>query len=155
MKVNKIFLFVFVLLQMTSPVFAATVYKWIDEDGHVHYESKAQHKSAKEIKIKNRYIDSGNDTEPASAQERVNNQKKFINAIDEENKSIAEAKRKKREQEELKIKRCNASRDQLRRAESASALYDLDEKGKRILLNKKQYEQAMSQARARVEKWCN
>ena len=55
----------------------------------------------------------------------------------------------------MKLIRCNASRDQLKRAESASALYDLDEKGNRVLLNKKQYEIAMKQARARVDKWCN
>jgi len=155
MKLNKVFLFIFVLVQMATPVFAATVYKWIDEDGHVHYESKAQHKNAKEIIIKDRYIDSGNATVPESAQDRVNKQKKFLNAVDEENKSVADMKRKKREKEELKITRCNASRDQLKRYESSGALYDLDEKGNRILLNKKQYEQAMAQAKARVEKWCN
>ncbi len=75
--------------------------------------------------------------------------------MEADNKSLAEEKRKKEEQAELKMSRCNASRDQLKRREAASALYDLDEKGNRILLNKKQYEQAMSQARARVQKWCN
>jgi len=55
----------------------------------------------------------------------------------------------------LKNTRCNAARYQLLRHESASALYDLDKKGNRILLDKKQYDIAMAQARARVEKWCN
>jgi len=92
---------------------------------------------------------------PLSAQERVDKQKKFIDALDAENKSLSDAKGKKREQEELKNTRCNAARDQLRRQESASALYDLDKKGNRILLDKKQYDIAMAQARARVAKWCN
>ena len=78
-----------------------------------------------------------------------------MKALDAENNSIAEEKRKKTEKEERRVSRCNASRDQLKRAEGAGALYDLDEKGNRILLNKKQYEQAMKQARARVQKWCN
>lgn len=121
----------------------------------MHYGNKTESENAKEITIKNRYIDSGNAPPPLSAQERVDKQKRFINAMDAENKSISEEKKKKKEQEELKLQRCHASRDQLKRAESASALYDLDEKGNRILLNKKQYEQAMEQARARVEKWCN
>ena len=146
---------VFIFLPLLSNVNAADVYKWIDEDGQVHYGHKTENKNAKKIEIKNRYIDSGNSTAPLSAEERVNKQKRFLNALEAENKSIADDKRKKREQEELRVSRCNASRDQLRRAENASALYDLDEKGNRILLNKKQYEQAMSQARARVEKWCN
>ena len=140
---------------MLSSAYATPIYKWIDEDGQVHYGSKAKSKNAKEVPIKNTYIDSGNQAPALSAQERADKQKKFVNALEAEEKSLDDAKQKKEEQEALKIQRCNASKDQLRRRESASALYDLDEKGNRILLNKKQYEIAMTQARARVEKWCN
>ena len=147
--------FILVMALMLNTVDAASVYKWVDEDGQVHYGSRPKHEDAKEIEIKNRYIDSGNSPLPLSTQQRVDKQKRFINAMDAENKSISDEKRKKKEQEELKISRCNASRDQLKRAEGAGALYDLDEKGNRVLLNKKQYELAMQQARARVEKWCN
>ena len=161
MILNKIFIYFFLtfifvsVLNAETPAKVERVYKWVDEDGQVHYGSKPKDENAKEIEIKNRYIDTGNQAPPLSAQERVDNQKKFINAMDAENKSISDEKRKKKEQEELKISRCHAARDQLKRREAASALYDLDEKGDRILLNKKQYEIAMAQARARVEKWCN
>ena len=159
MNLNKIlyyFLFALILTPMlNNTANAATVYKWIDEDGQVNYGSKSEHDDAKEIKIKNTYIDTGKSVRPLSAQERVNKQKRFLNALDAENKSIADEKKKKREEEERNLMRCHASRDQLKRYESSGALYDLDEKGNRILLNKKQYEQAMKQARARVEKWCN
>ena len=154
MFLHKIFIFVIVLLS-SQLANAETVYRWVDEDGQVHFSSKAGSKDAKEVKIKNRYIDSGQSTPPLSAQERVDKTKKFINALDAENKSISDAKAKKREEEERRLTRCNASRDQLKRYEHSSALYDLDEKGNRILLNKKQYDQAMMQARARVDKWCN
>jgi len=158
MSLNKAFFYILFLAVMgltVNTVTAAQIYKWIDEDGQVHYGSKPKDKNAKEMTIKNRYIDSGSVPPPLSAQERVDKQKKFIDALDAENKSLSEEKRKKREQEELKNTRCNAARDQLRRQESASALYDLDKKGNRILLDKKQYDIAMAQARTRVEKWCN
>lgn len=155
MNPNKAFLYIIISTFIFSTVNAETVYKWVDEDGQVHYGSRPDNKDAKKIEIKNRYIDSGNSSAPLSAQERVDKQKQFLNALDAENKSISDEKRKKKEQAELKITRCNASRDQLRRYENSGALYDLDEKGNRILLNKKQYEQAMKQAQARVEKWCN
>lgn len=145
----------FIFLPLLSNVNAADVYKWIDEDGQIHYGHKTENKNAEKIEIKNRYIDSGNSTAPLSAEERVNKQKRFLNALEADNKFLAEEKRKKEEQAELKMSRCNASRDQLKRYENSGALYDLDEKGNRILLNKKQYEQAMKQAQARVEKWCN
>lgn len=89
-----------------------------------------------------------------NAKERANKLKRFMNSVDAENKLKAEEKRKKEEYEEKKLIRCNASRDQFKRAEKAGALYDLDEKGNQVFLNKKQYEQAMEIARARVEKWC-
>ena len=155
MNLNKKLLYSFFIFISVNVANAASVYKWVDEDGQVHYGSQPKHENAKQIEIKNRYIDSGNVPPPLSAQDRVDKQKKFINALDAENKSISDAKRKKQEEEEQKVTRCNASRDQLKRAENASALYDLDEKGNRILLNKTQYELAMALARARVEKWCN
>ena len=154
MFLSKSFIFIIVLLfsQLSN---AETIYKWVDEDGQVHFGSKAGSKDAKEVKIKDRYIDSGKSAPSLSAQERANKTKRFLNALDAENKSIADEKRKKEKDAELKDSRCNASRDQLKRYENSGALYDLDEKGNRILLNKKQYEQAMSQAKARVQKWCN
>lgn len=160
MNLNKlIFYFFFVLAGLLTPVYAETVYKWIDEDGQVHYGSQAKQKNAKKIEIKNRYIGSENIPPSTNAEEEEEDvfekQKRFLNALDAENKSISDEKRKKKDQAKLKLIRCNASRDQLKRAENSGSLYDLDEKGNRILLNKKQYEQAMKQARARVAKWCN
>lgn len=155
MGLSKIFYSMIMFFVMFNISNAATVYKWIDEDGQVHYGSRSESESAKEVKIKNSYIDSGNSTAPLSAEERINKQKRFLNALDKENQSIKDAKKQKEEIKAEKISRCNASQDQLKRYEASGALYDLDEKGDRILLNKKQYEVAMEQAKARVIKWCN
>lgn len=161
MNLNKIsfhLLLFFILapiLNIGTTAKAETVYKWIDEDGQVNYGSRSDQENAKKIEIKNRYIDSGNSSPALSTEERLEKQKRFLNALDAEKKSISDEKSEKKAQEKLKAIRCNAARDQLKRAENSGSLYDLDEKGNRILLNKKQYEQAMKQARARVEKWCN
>jgi len=159
MKINKILFLLLFLIQIINVAHADTVYKWVDEDGQVHYGSRTDHKNAKEVKIKSRYIDSGKSTSdkqiPQSAIDRAQKQKRFTEALEIERKDIQNEKNKKREQKERKIRNCNASRDQLKRYENSGALYDLDEKGDRILLHKKQYELAMSQARSRVQKWCN
>ena len=153
---NKLFILFITFFMLLATLNAATVYKWVDEDGQVHFGSKSQHKSAKEVEIKNRYIDTGNkEPAPQSTQERVKDQKKFLDAIDADNKAQTDLKEKKREQEELKISRCDASRSQLIRYERSRALYNLDDNGKKVYLNKKQFEQALTQAKARVEKWCN
>ncbi len=151
MNINRFLIFVFAILQMASPVFAATVYKWIDSDGQIHYESKPQHKNAKKLKLKDRYIDSDN----KAVKSNLDEDKQKKDDIDSEHKSINEVKIIKQEQKELKITRCHAAKAQLQRAINSKALYDLDEKGNRILLRKKQYVLAMKQARARVKKWCH
>ena len=156
MNSKKMVFYLFFYFILTSLLNAEPVYKWIDEDGQVHYGSKSNNKNAKEVEIKNRYIDSGTSSnKPLDAKDRASKLKRYVNSIDAENKLKAEEKRKKEEKEKIKLIRCNASRDQLKRAENAGALYNLDEKGNRVLLNKKQYEQAMAIARARVQKWCN
>lgn len=154
MKRNTLLLSLIFILVIPAAS-ATSVYRWVDEDGHVHFSSRPKNNNAKKITIKDRYIDSGASTPSLSTEERVEKQKRFLNALDEENNSLHREKLKKQQEEEMAQRRCNAARDQLKRAESASALYDLDEKGNRVILNNKQYELAMRQARARVEKWCN
>lgn len=154
MKRSQLF-FSLVFIMVIPAVSATSIYRWVDEDGQVHFSSKPKSNNAKQITVKDRYIDSGNSAPALSTEERVEKQKRFLNALDEENKSLKNEKLKKQQQEEMALRRCNAARDQLKRAENASALYDLDEKGNRVILNNKQYELAMRQARARVEKWCN
>ena len=150
MHISKaIFVLVLIILNTYNVVTAQTVYRWVDEDGQVHFGSKAESDKAEEIKIK--IINNGSSGKDGI----IKKQKRFLDALDAEKKSIAEEKKKQQEQEEKNILRCEASRNQLKRMEHSSALYDRDNKGNRILLNNKQYEQAMKQARARVEKWCN
>lgn len=151
MKLNESYGHIIVVMSivlMANNIYAEKldkVYKWIDEDGQVNYGNKSDAKNVQEIEIKHRYIDPENLKQPLSPEERVEKQKK----------SIVSGKKLKVAEEEKRIVRCNASKDQLKRAEDATALYDLEEKGSRILLNKKQYEQAMKLAKMRVKKWCN
>ncbi len=55
MNLNKlVFYFFFILATILTPVYAETVYKWIDEDGQVNYGSRSDKENAKKIEIKNR-----------------------------------------------------------------------------------------------------
>ena len=144
-----------VLIMIVPTVSATSIYRWVDDDGQVHFSSKPKSNNAKQITIKDRYIDSGKSTPALSTEQRVEKQKRFINALDEENKSIKQEKQKQRQQEEYAQRQCVRARDYLKSAERASALYDLDKKGNRVILNDQQHAAAMSEARAQVSKWCN
>ncbi|MDH5396159.1 MAG: DUF4124 domain-containing protein, partial [Gammaproteobacteria bacterium] len=133
---------------------AGTVYKWVDEDGQVNYGRQPKSKNAEEIIIKQRKATPTYKAEQKNDEERIDKQKRFVDALNAEEESLAIEKKNKKEKEAQIQLRCNASRDQLKRAVDSGALYDLDDKGNRILLDKKQYEIAVEQAKARVEKWC-
>lgn len=155
MKINMILFFTSFLVFISGSAIAAPVYKWVDEDGQVHYGSRSKSKNAKKVEIKNRYIEPGNSPAPLSTEERLKKQKRFLNSLDKENEERKEKKREQEEKEAEKISKCNAARSQYGRAERSRAMYNLDEKGNRVYLNEKQFEQALKQARARIQKWCN
>lgn len=155
MSLQKI-LFYFLAMTFSVPVVhAGTVYKWVDEDGQVNYGRQPKSKNAEKIIIKQRKVTPAYKAEQNDDVERIDKQKRFVDALNAEEESLAIEKKKKQERNAQIQLRCNASRDQLKRAVDSGALYDLDEKGNRILLDKKQYEIAIEQAKARVEKWCN
>ena len=135
-------------------VTAAPIYKWVDEDGQVHYGSKPLSDDAREVKIRDRYIDSGTEKPSAATQERVERQKRFVDALQAEEKSIRDEKAKQEEEENQRFLRCVAARNQLKRAEQSAALYNKDKQGNRVILTDAQHKKYMQQARARVAKWC-
>lgn len=139
----------------STNVYAAQVYKWIDDNGQVHYGSKPPTKNAKKMNIKDRYIDSGTANRPASAQQRAEEQRRFVDALTAEEEALKAEKQKQDEKENLRFQRCIAARDQLKNMQEAGALYDLDDKGNRVILNNQQHQQAMKLARKRVSQWCD
>ncbi len=141
-------------LLLSLEVIATPIYKWVDEDGQVHYGLKPLAKDATEVKIRDRYIDSGTEKPAATTQERVERQKRFVDALKAEEKSIRDEKAKKDEEENQRFLRCVAARNQLKRAEQSAALYNKDKQGNRVILTDAQHKKYMQQARARVAKWC-
>ena len=86
----KFLFFIFLVIQTLQTASAAPVYKWVDEDGQIHYGSKPKSENAKEIEIKNKYIDTGSSAPALSAEERSETLKRFVDSIDEENESKAD-----------------------------------------------------------------
>ena len=70
-----------ITLVVNFSVHAEAVYKWIDEDGQIHYSSKPNSKHAKEVKMKKRSTNTNKSSE-MTTEERVNQQNRFLNALD-------------------------------------------------------------------------
>ena len=137
-----------ILMFLYSITGYAEIYKWIDEQGKVHYGDKAVEDSKEiDVNISNRGHLKVNES-------REKKRRKLLKAFDDdrqrENKEKAKKKKKKK-----KLKRnCAISKDRLRVYERASSLYDIDKNGNKVVLSNKEREKTLTELRKSINKHC-
>jgi hypothetical protein len=145
---RKYFIWIF-LAMMASPV-QAGVYKWIDENGRVHYGDKPTSNIADEVKIKDQH-GAGQSDQPASRHEM---QQRFLRAREEERnekkRARAEAKRKHAEA----TRKCEQAKKEYDKYRYAGSIYVKGKGGEREYLSFKERETYEKSLAAKVKKWC-
>lgn len=141
-----------VLLLCATPV-SAELYKWVDEQGKVHYSDQpasGKTKSTTTLEIPNQPATSTGAEASKSWQEKELDYKKRQTSAAE-----SEAKKQK-EAQEAKTKRdnCEKSKQSLSQLESIAPVYTYDEKTGRNYMNQTQRAAAMENARKAVAEWC-
>ena len=123
----SLFFFVF-----TNTVFAeknTEIYKWLDNDGKVHYSSKPGSKSAKKMDV---------------------GSKRFINKETEPDNSRAAENKKERAQF------CQDAKSTLKKYQSAPFLYRHDEERKqKVRLTEQETKEAFIQVEKDISYWCS
>lgn len=132
--------------------FADEIYKWIDEDGNVHYEDRPS-----EVYSGERLQMSYNRTDSSSVQQRTQalqestaarnearDEREAERATAEENRAAAEEKAAK----------CENYRAQLKMMLETPRVYREDANGERSYLDDVQKEEARSQAEALIKETC-
>jgi len=138
---------------LLMPLAQAEIYKWVDDNGQVHYSEKAPDKkrAAKEIHLPKHTPQ----TAPASPAQRKQLRENLLRAFEEE-RNLRKSAAAKKEKDEARIrKNCMRARDQLKNYERASVLYKLNEKGERVYYSDAQRRQAETNLRNQINKWCN
>ena len=141
-------------LILLSMVFAlpaqAEIYKWVDEKGNIHYGDKPVANS-EEIVIPEKT----NVQSRPTRQERDEKRKRLLESFAED-RADRQEQQAKQEQKKKKLNRqCAIARDKLKVYNRARRLYDLDEKGERVILSDKARQQAVDQLAADIKKHCN
>ena len=149
------FMSVVVLLLCSSVYIAnAGVYKWVDDDGNVHFGDKPpMHKDSSEVKIRKSPADKTGSS-PRSAEESRELRRKMLQVYGEERAAKREALAKKREEAHKREINCINARDQLKNILNAPSLYQPLAGDKRRTYSFEEREEATSGARAAVEYWC-
>jgi hypothetical protein len=144
----------FLFLGWASLASAAGVYKWVDEQGRVHYgERPPVRTQAQEMQIKEAPLEDLPVEDDGAA--RSDTTQRLLRAFEDEREQKKAQQQKRRDEQEKRQRNCALARDRLRRYQSASSLYNLDKQGERRFLSDAErtaYEQSAQQD---VARWCD
>jgi len=128
----------------------AAVYKWVDEQGRVHYGDRARGDSAREVKIRPR---SGTSHVPSEAQRRERT-RRLLDVFAEARREAKEQAERERQRRAQAVNYCVQARDRLHSLERSSYVYELDRDGSRVALPQARRDQAIAEAEAAIKRWC-
>ena len=142
---------VMVSMLLAVPAAPAAVYKWVDEDGRVHFGDRPVGEDAARVPIRS---GPGSTAPEAPGIDRQDRQQRLIDSMESRRLERAEARRTDRAEREERARRCALARDRLRRYDNAGFLYDLDRSGERRVLEGAERQRATDRARQAVDRWC-
>ncbi|MEJ1298539.1 MAG: DUF4124 domain-containing protein [Candidatus Sedimenticola sp. (ex Thyasira tokunagai)] len=140
---------------MASPTVTAGVYRWVDENGKVHFTDR-QPPGQKTKQVKIRQLENGDRKDGVRTEaERKQLRQRLLDSYrqDREAKQEAAAKKKK-EAHELEV-RCIYAKDQLREYQNASGIYEPQADGSRKMLSKEDHAATIKRIKKSVERWCD
>lgn len=144
----------FMIFVCSTPTYAG-IYKWVDKHGQTHYSETPPDNNAKEMKLP------PTSTRPADNrqfQQRLQDQEKFLKALEEERnyeKKIAAEKAEREQQKKNYEKYCREMRHELSDIEKGGIVwYELDKNGERQFLSEEEVELRKQKLRERIKTDC-
>ena len=129
----------------------AEVYKWVDENGNVHYGDRPGGPNADKVDIKE---SSGSTNVDPLLEQRREKQRKLLDSMEEERMEKNEQKAKLREQKQKRKKMCLKAKDYKKNMEVAGRIYTLDEKGDRVYYSDEKRKTQEKELADLIKKWC-
>lgn len=139
---------VMVLLLGCGVASAAGVYKWVDENGKVHYGDQPGNSSVREIILP--AAPAPDENQRAHEQK----QKKLLQVFEEERQEKREQEAKAKAETQKREQECTLAKARLKNYEQAGELTTKDKDGRERTLSKPEYRQALEDAKQAVEHWC-
>jgi len=148
---NRCWRKLFIVLLLSGGVSAhAETYRWVDDNGQVHYTDQEQ--GAKSHAIKS-YSTPG--TTRAAPQDRMEKTRRLLNAYQLERQQKREQKAEQQAQQETRRKNCIRARDDLRSYNSYGSIYRLNKDGNRVYLSEQERHSLLQRSREDVARWCS
>ncbi len=144
--------FLFLLLLCCGASVQAEAYRWVDENGKVHFGDRPPRGVEKEsIKLP----ESKSSTPVPSAAERRDKTRRLLEAWEEERRIEKEQEAKAAAEKAERRKRCHRAKNELRDLQAGGLFYDLDEDGNRHYLSDAELMQEQEHWRKAIQRWCD
>jgi len=138
----------FILLVGVMPIANAEIYKWVDEQGRVHYGDKeiTNSRALDLDTAKKGHINTGSS--------REEKRRKLLDAMQEDKEREQTEQKKNRDKKKKHDRSCVLAKDRLAQFERASYLYDLDKDGNKVITSNEDRDKRTSQLRKKIQKHC-
>jgi hypothetical protein len=130
---------------------ASGIYKWVDEQGNVHYSQDPQGQAAEELKLK---IPKSSGGDSSSAQGDHQDAQSADKASSGDAQAKAEKQAAAEDQKEAKAKNCQISMKRLATITAGGRLYEVNEKGQRLYWDDDTRKAKLEEAQKNVDEWC-
>lgn len=140
------------LVSVTPLVLHASVYKWVDDNGKVHYGDQPQvSQPAVEMNVDHTAPNSSSTDNGMSREEKRD---RLLQSMEEDRVEKQEKREKQKAVKEQNRKKCNRYRDRMRHYERANSLYKLDRDGNRVYMSDAARDSATETLQAKIKKYC-
>jgi hypothetical protein len=136
------------LMLLAMPAAAEGVYRWVDEQGRVHFGDRPAGADSRPVELP------GGATVDADAAARRERQRQLLEAFEQDRREHRERSEQARQEQAARAARCARARDQARVLEVAGRVYEMDAAGNRTYLSDAARDETLARAREAVERWC-
>ena len=140
------------LLFLVPCITHAGVYKWVDDEGKVHYGDRPTEPSVEMNIDHSAPVSSyGSSNDSMSREEK---RERLLQSMEEDRLEKKEQREKQQALKQQNRKKCNRYRDKMRQYERASAIYRLDKDGNRVYMSDANRAGATKDLQKKIKKYC-
>lgn len=138
-------------LALSGTAAAGQIYKWIDENGNVHYEDRPTNAAqVARVDIRSRPTDNEAVQARQAAQREANAVREQVRSEAPPEMSNAEL----RAEQEERARNCQMYRERLEAFDRSTRLYREDESGEREYLDEEQVQAARARVQEQIQEYC-
>ena len=141
----------FILVITTAGPAGAAIYKWVDEEGKVHFGDRPTSAQAQQLKL-HKNPQPATSTTPNAAQRQIT-QQRMLEIYQQEREEKKAAKKRRKEDAKKRAQQCADARDKLRQYERYR-LYKNLPNGEREYLSDSERERSISKLKNSIKRHC-